>query len=437
MKFEMAEDASPLTKIKVLGIGGGGSNAVARMMESGLTGVEYYVLNTDRQALMASPVPNKLAIGAKVTNGLGAGSDPAVGRQAALEDTERIVDILEGADMVFVTTCLGGGTGTGAAPVVASLAKELNALTVAVVTKPFRFEGPRRMKIAEHGLAELAGTVDTVITIPNSRLLEVAPAKIGYVEAFRMADDVLLQAVQGISEIITTPGLINRDFADIRAIMLGMGHAMMCTASAKGEKAAVEAARKAMANPLLEDGGGVRGAKGVLINISGSSTLPIQDVDEACSLIWEATENEDVHINYGMVLNENLGDEVKLTVIATGFERAGAETPQKVQVPVPARAAAAAASASAIPFPSETSPRVAEPVYRSEPSRPVVETIPEAEPEPMRAQYHAPIAEPDPTPQHAEAPRQDSPRPGARPEPAPANDLDTPAFLRRDRRLFQ
>lgn len=427
MKFEMADDTGPATKIKVLGIGGGGSNAVARMMQSGLVGVEYYVLNTDRQALTASAVPNKLAIGSKVTSGLGAGSDPAVGRQAALEDTERIIEVLEGADMVFVTACLGGGTGTGAAPVVASLAKELNALTVAVVTKPFRFEGPRRMKIADHGLAELAGTVDTVITIPNSRLLEVAPGRIGYVEAFRMADDVLLQAVQGISEIITTPGIINRDFADIRAIMLGMGYAMMCTASAKGEKAAIEAARKAIANPLLEDGG-VKGAKGVLINITGSAELPIQDVDEACSLIWQATENEDVHINYGMVLNEALGDEVKVTVIATGFDREGAEAPLKVEVPRPVRPATPPPPpvSQAIPFPTPVTP-VQEPIFRSEVARPVAEEVPEPVSESAFEMEPEETAPPEP-PQQAP--------PAARPEPQ-TGDIETPAFLRRERRLFQ
>ena len=278
------EDVLHGTKIKVVGVGGGGSNAVARMMNEGLTGVEFHILNTDVQALSASPVPNKLAIGAKVTNGLGAGSDPGLGRQAALEDTERIIEILEGADMVFVTAGLGGGTGTGAAPVVAALAKELNALTVAVVTKPFGFEGPRRMKQADRGLSEIGGTVDTVITVPNDRLLELVPRGTSFFEAFRTADDILRQAVQGISDIITTPGLINRDFSDIRSIMLGMGYAMMGTASASGENASIEAARQAISSPLMEEGG-VKGARGVLINITGSSRLSLHDVNEACSLI--------------------------------------------------------------------------------------------------------------------------------------------------------
>src|SRR5437667_2749853 len=320
LKFVIQEEPSPRTRIRVFGVGGGGSNAVARMLNEGLAGVEFCVLNTDSQALAASPVPNKLAIGTKITNGLGAGSDPAVGRQAALEDTEKIIDLLEGSDMVFVTAGLGGGTGTGAAPVVASLAKELGALTVAVVTKPFAFEGPKRRKQAENGLAELASVVDTVITIPNDQLLDLVPKGTSFFEAFRIADDVLRQAVQGISDIITTPGLINRDFSDIRSIMIGMGYAMMGTASARGEKASIEAARQAISCPLMEEGG-VKGARGVLINITGSSRLSLHDVNEACSLIRAATSNEDAQINFGVVLNESMKDEVKITVIATGFQR--------------------------------------------------------------------------------------------------------------------
>src|SRR6202041_1827470 len=320
LKFAIQDEVLAGTKIKVVGVGGGGSNAVARMMNEGLQGVEFHILNTDVQALNASQVPNKLAIGSKVTNGLGAGSDPGLGRQAALEDTERIIELLEGADMVFVTAGLGGGTGTGAAPVVASLAKELGALTVAVITKPFGFEGPKRRKQAEEGLAELASVVDTVIPIPNDQLLDLVPKGTSFFEAFRVADDVLHQAVQGISDIITTPGLINRDFSDIRTIMLGMGYAMMGTASAAGENAAVIAAQKAISCPLL-DAGGVRGARGILINITGSSNLGLHEVNEACSLIRAAAENEDVQINFGVVLNESAGEEVKITVIATGFER--------------------------------------------------------------------------------------------------------------------
>lgn len=320
LKFVIEDEAQPKTRIRVFGVGGGGSNAVARMLTEGVTGVEFCVLNTDVQALSASPVPTQLAIGSKVTNGLGAGSDPSVGRQAALEDTEKIIDLLEGSDMVFVTAGLGGGTGTGAAPVVASLAKELGALTVAVVTKPFAFEGPKRRRAGDQGLAELASVADTVITIPNDQLLDLVPKGTSFFEAFRVADDVLRQAVQGIADIITTPGLINRDFSDVRSIMNGMGYAMMGTASASGENAAVIAAEKAISCPLME-AGGVRGARGVLINITGSSRLGLHEVNEACNLIREATQNDDVQINFGVVMNELMGSEVKITVIATGFER--------------------------------------------------------------------------------------------------------------------
>jgi cell division protein FtsZ len=322
LKFEIQEESLLGTKIKVVGVGGGGSNAVARMMAEGVTGVDFHVLNTDLQALNASPVPNKLAIGKKVTNGLGAGSDPSIGRLAALEDTERIIEILEGSDMVFVTAGMGGGTGTGAAPVVAALAKELNALTVAVVTKPFGFEGPRRMKQAEKGLTDLASTVDTVIAIPNDKLLSIVPKGTSLLQAFRTADDVVRQAVEGIADIINTPGVINRDFSDIRGIMLGMGFAMMGTATARGENALLEAAKQAISCPMLDDGG-VKGARGILINITGSSKLGLHEVNEACALIRAAAEYDDVQINFGMVLNESMQDEVKITVIATGFQRAG------------------------------------------------------------------------------------------------------------------
>src|SRR3954451_24628339 len=285
-----------------------------------LAGIEFHILNTDKQALAASAVPNRIAIGKKLTSGLGAGADPSVGRQAALEDTENIIEILEGADMVFVTAGLGGGTGTGAAPVVASLAKELGALTVAVVTKPFAFEGPRRMKQAERGLAELAGSCDTLISIPNEKLLKLAPKGTSFFESFRLADDVLRQAVQGMADIITTPGLINRDFSDIRTIMAGMGCGLMGTATESGENALVEAAKQAINSPLMEEGG-VFGARGVLINITASSQLGIHEVNEACNLIRSATENDDVQINFGVVLDEKMGSNVKITVIATGFQR--------------------------------------------------------------------------------------------------------------------
>ena len=320
LKFLMEDENEIGTRIKVVGVGGGGSNAVGRMLQEGLHGIDFTILNTDKQALNASLVANKITLGKKLTAGLGAGADPSVGRQSALEDTEQIIEILEGADMVFVTAGLGGGTGTGAAPVVASLAKELGALTVAVVTKPFLFEGPRRMRQAERGLAELAGSCDTVISIPNEKLLALVPKGTSVIDAFKMADDVLRQAVQGISDIITTPGLINRDFSDIRTIMLGMGYAMMGTATASGPNAPLEAAQKAINSPLMEEGG-VLGARGVLINITASSQIGIHEVTEACNLIRSATQNDDVQINFGVVMDEKMGDNVKVTVIATGFQR--------------------------------------------------------------------------------------------------------------------
>src|SRR5271157_3319649 len=332
LKYEIEEEARLGTRIKVIGVGGGGSNAVARMVREGLDGVEFFAVNTDMQALSACDAPNKLQLGAKMTKGLGAGSNPEIGRQAALENTDRIVEILQGADMVFVTAGLGGGTGTGAAPVIANLAKELGALTVAVVTKPFGFEGPRRMRLAEHGLARLAGSVDTVIAIPNDRLLALVPRGTSFFEAFKVADDLLRQAVQGISDIIVTPGLINRDFSDIKATMTGMGYAMMGTAVGRGEKAAVEAARQAISCPLLEDTR-IAGSRGILINITGSSRLGLHEVNEACSIIREAADCDDVQINFGVILNESLADAVKITVIATGFQPENAPLPERKSQP--------------------------------------------------------------------------------------------------------
>jgi cell division protein FtsZ len=417
LKFAIQEEVLAGTKIKVVGVGGGGSNAVARMMNEGLQGVEFHILNTDVQALNASQVPNKLAIGSKVTNGLGAGSDPSLGRQAALEDTERIIEVLEGADMVFVTAGLGGGTGTGAAPVVASLAKELNALTVAVVTKPFAFEGPRRMKQADRGLSELGGTVDTVITVPNDRLLELVPRGTSFFEAFRIADDILRQAVQGISDIITTPGLINRDFSDIRAIMLGMGYAMMGTASASGENASIEAARQAISSPLMEEGG-VKGARGVLINITGSSKLSLHDVNEACSLIRGATANEDAQINFGVVMNESLKDTVKITVIATGFQRDN--QPQLAR-----RATAAAASAYVEPIVFENAP--------PPPPAPVAMPAPVTESLFSTGLSAGSSLFRDLPPEPVEEPEIEEHAPMA----MPVDDIEVPAFMRRERRLYQ
>lgn len=410
LKFVIQEEPAPRTRIRVFGVGGGGSNAVARMLQEGLAGVEFCVLNTDVQALASSPAPTKLAIGSKITNGLGAGSDPSVGRQSALEDTEKIIDMLDGADMVFVTAGLGGGTGTGAAPVVASLAKELGALTVAVVTKPFAFEGSKRRKQAEQGLLELGGVADTVIAIPNDRLLDQASPDTSIFDGFRLADDVLRQAVQGISDIITTPGLVNRDFSDIRNIMIGMGYAMMGTATASGSNAAAAAAEKAIGCPLLDEGG-VRGARGVLVNITGSRSLGLHEVNKACTLIRDAAGNDDVEINFGVVLNEAMGDEVKVTVIATGFERAGlpsiARRPRTNDVP-----------AFEIP-------------------RPAMAPMPAPEPLEEEASHREDAQpEPEPEPEYEETPMAAAAHANGSSEPM-FDDLDVPAILKRDRRFVQ
>lgn len=303
--------------IKVIGVGGGGGNAVNRMIQARVEGVEFLTANTDLQALKQSKAKVKLQLGAKLTKGLGSGANPEIGRQAALEDTDRLVEALEGADLVFVTAGLGGGTGTGAAPIIARLASELGALTVAVVTKPFAFEGKRRMLQAEQGLAELIECVDTVICIPNERLLETVEKGTSFFEAFRIADDILRQAVQGITDIIAIPGIVNRDFADVKAIMAGMGHAVMGVAVARGSNRAVEAAQRAIASPLLEDGS-VQGARGVLINITGSMDLTLHEVQDACSLIQKIA-HEDANIIFGAVQDRRMKDQVKLTVIATGF----------------------------------------------------------------------------------------------------------------------
>jgi cell division protein FtsZ len=317
IRINYTDDSRNDARIKVIGIGGGGGNAVNRMIEAGMDGIEFVVANTDLQALRMSRAPIKIQLGVKLTNGLGAGANPEVGRKAALEDSDKIIEALEGADMVFVTTGLGGGTGTGAAPIIASLASEMGALTVAVVTKPFAFEGKRRMQQSERGVAELMDSVDTTIVIPNEKLLAVAQDA-GFFESFRVADDILRQGVQGISDIITIPGIINRDFADVKAIMARMGYAVMGTATANGSRRATEAAQKAIASPLLE-AGAIDGARGILINITGSASLKLAEVQEACSIIQNAA-HEDANIIFGAVLDEKMKDAVKITVIATGFK---------------------------------------------------------------------------------------------------------------------
>lgn len=311
-------------RIKVVGVGGGGSNAVNRMVRSGLEGVEYIVANTDAQALGRSVAPFCLQIGGKLTKGLGAGADPNVGRQAALEDTEQIISVLDGADMVFVTTGLGGGTGTGAAPVIANLASELGALTVAVVTKPFAFEGRHRSLQAERGLQELRDCVDTVITIPNDRLLATTDRSTTLSDAFATADDVLRQAIQGISDLILVPGLINLDFADVTTTMSGMGFAIMGTGLGSGDTKALDAAEQAVSSPLLEDAS-VEGARGVIINITGGTDLSLVEVNEATSVIHGAA-HEDANIIFGAVIDPAMDGQVKITVIATGFDREGTQS---------------------------------------------------------------------------------------------------------------
>jgi cell division protein FtsZ len=388
LKYEMEEEAGMGARIKVIGVGGAGCNAVSRLVVAGLGGVEFHAMDTDHQALSACKAPHKLQLGAKITRGLGTGSDCEIGRQAALENTDAIVELLQCADMVFVAAGLGGGTGTGAVSVIASLARELEALTVAVVTKPFAFEGLRRLRVAEEALASLASAADTVITIPNERLLSLAPRGTSFFEAFKMADDLLRQAVEGISDIINTTGAINRDFADIRAVMLGMGCAMMGTAAAKGEGAAVEAARQAINCPLLEDTR-IAGARRILINITGSSKLGFHEVNEACAIVRDAAEFEDVQLSFGLVLDESMQDSVKVTVIATGVQPAEAAVPER---------------------------RAATPVVRAR--EPIVEA-PQPAPEPPPA-----VAEPAPQPQPSLIDDAD---------PIDMDDLDTPAYLRQGR----
>ncbi len=310
------EDDMVPARIKVVGIGGGGGNAVNRMIDSRMGGIQFFAANTDLQALRKCRAPEKIQLGTSLTRGLGAGGNPEIGRKSALEDTDRILELLQGTDMVFLTAGLGGGTGTGAMPIVASLAAEIGALTVAVVTKPFGFEGRKRMEQAERGLDELSGAVDTLITIPNERLLNFVERGTPLTEAFRIADDVLRQAVQGISDLITIPGEINVDFADVKSVMTGMGMALMGTGIAKGESRALEAAQRAISSPLLEETS-IEGARGVLLNISGGRDLALDEVAEAARIISEAVDPE-ANIITGMVVDESLDEEMKVTVIATG-----------------------------------------------------------------------------------------------------------------------
>ncbi|MBW2558085.1 MAG: cell division protein FtsZ [Deltaproteobacteria bacterium] len=312
---------SNAAKIKVIGIGGGGGNAVNMMMTYNLKGVDFIVANTDSQAMVASKSPVKVQLGAEITKGLGAGSDPEVGKKAAIESQDKLRELLDGADMVFVTAGLGGGTGTGGAPIVAEIAKELGALTVAVVTKPFQFEGRKRERQAEEGLTELKKVVDTLIVVPNQRLLSISGRNMSFSDAFKKADDILYNGVKGISDLIMVPGLINLDFADVKNVMSEMGLALMGTGAASGDNRAVEAAQKAISSPLLEENS-IQGARGILLNITGGPGMTLFEVNEASSLI-QAEAHEDANIIFGMVVDDNMEDEVRITVIATGFDSNG------------------------------------------------------------------------------------------------------------------
>ncbi len=462
MRIQYHEETPRGAHIKVIGVGGGGGNAVNRMIQARMEGVEFIAANTDVQALKLSQAPVKLQLGVRLTSGLGAGANPDIGRRAALEDSEKIIEALEGADMVFVTAGLGGGTGTGAAPVIASLASEMGILTVAVITRPFGFEGKRRLQQAERGLKELIESVDTMIVIPNEKLLAVAKDA-GFFESFRIADDVLRQGVQGISDIITIPGIINRDFADVKTTMAGMGHAVMGTAIRAGENRAVEAAQAAMASPLL-DAGAIDGARGILINITGSSSLKLSEVNAASSLI-QTSAHEDANIIFGAVLDEKMREEVKITVIATGFrdqmpERRArmlsVEDAPIVSVPVGAvpvvateswmreaePAIAARPAAPRFMSQDEPEPAPAEPIFFASAAPAVATTItvaaaPNAEsgasaaPDHMRDYVGDFARNPVPASDQREPAASPAPVPLVESPGEPERDLDVPAFLRR------
>ncbi len=392
--------------IKVVGVGGGGMNAVNRMIEAGLTGVEFIAMNTDVQVLDLSLAPIRVQLGEALTKGLGAGGNPELGRNAAEESRQDIKKLLEGADMVFITAGMGGGTGTGAAPVVAEIARDVGALTVGVVTKPFNFEGPRRLRLAEEGVAMLKSRVDTSIVIPNDRLLSVCEKRVTLVNAYRMADDVLRQGVQGVSDIILIPGLMNVDFADVKAIMTNAGTAIMGIGHGTGDNRAAEAAEMAIASPLLETT--IEGARGVLLNITAGSDFTLDELYEASTVVQRATDEEDAFIITGCVLDDSLGEEVRVTVLATGFP--GQANPGSLfsnePAPAPRQARGGYGGSSSAPSSS---------VYHSRPAP--VQPPPAKEPQPPQPaakEPPAPSREPAPTP--------------------PANDFDVPPFLRNQNR---
>ncbi len=423
------EDADMVpAKIKVIGVGGGGGNAVNRMIDARMRGIDFVAGNTDLQALRKCQAPTKLQLGATLTRGLGAGGDPEVGRKSALEDTDRILELLEGSDMVFLTAGLGGGTGTGALPIVASLAAEIGALTVAVVTKPFSFEGRRRMEQAERGVEELRGAVDTLITIPNERLLSFVERGTPLSEAFRIADDVLRQAVQGISDLITVPGEVNVDFADVKTVMTGMGMALMGTGIAKGENRALEAAQRAISSPLLEETS-IEGARGVLLNISGGRDLALHEVAEAAKVIAEAVD-PGAHIISGMVIDESLEEEMKVTVIATGFKN---QPTQAFRPLFQEESAAPAASDDrgvlATPEEPEFDPFLRQEAAEPAQSQPQPQPQPQPEPEPS-----APLEEAEtevPFYRKALANSRDEDPNGYGPNWSNVDDYDIPTVLRK------
>ncbi|MCE2542661.1 MAG: cell division protein FtsZ [Acidobacteria bacterium] len=384
MRLSLDASADPRARIKVIGIGGGGGNAVEQMVGAGIEGVEFIVANTDTQALARSSAPLRLQIGAKLTKGLGAGADPNVGRRAALEDTGELITALDGADMVFVTAGLGGGTGTGAAPVIANLATELGALTVAVVTKPFAFEGKQRAAQAARGLDDLRRCVDTVITIPNERVLSMIDRRTSLTQAFATVDEVLLQAIHGISDLVLVPGLINLDFADVTTIMSRMGLAIMGTGVGRGDTRAIDAAKSAISSPLLEDVS-VDGAQGVLVNVTGGDDLTMIEVSEAASVIQQAAY-EDANIIFGAVVDPHMEGEVKITVIATGFNDA-AEAAVKVSGTAQTPVDLEAYSGWRRPDPGEEE-AAAEPAPEPAPE-PVADVVEESQPEESSAAYDA------------------------------------------------
>ncbi len=400
-------DESPFARIKVIGVGGGGSNAVNRMIDAGLRGVEFIAMNTDIQVLDVSAADYKLQLGENLTRGLGAGGNPEVGRAAAEESKSDIKKAIEGADMVFITAGMGGGTGTGAAPVIADISKELGALTVAVVTKPFKFEGPRRARIAEEGVDNLRDKVDTVIVIPNDRLLGVVEKRATLVEAFKEADDVLRQGVQGISDIITIPGIINVDFADVKSIMTNAGSALMGIGVATGDHRAIDAAQAAIASPLLETT--IEGARAALINITGGPDLTLAEVHEATELIAQATDADDANIIFGIVQDPTMESEVRITVLATGFTN---------QFPLASRSSSRPAVSSAPPAPRPSSAPTPAPSFATTPRPTETSAAPSASASP------APTATDD---KPSASPSSAPPRPSS----SGSDDVDIPAFLRR------